>query len=60
MIVLSGSTGRIGGLVGARLARQGHPMRLLVRDPSRAPRVAGAEIRARLRLRARPDLPGGH
>jgi NAD(P)H dehydrogenase (quinone) len=44
MIVVTGSTGRVGGLVVQDLARRGEPMRLLVRDRSRAPRIAGAEV----------------
>jgi uncharacterized protein YbjT (DUF2867 family) len=44
MIVVTGSTGRVGGLVARRLDDGGHRMRLLVRDPGRAPRITGAEI----------------
>jgi len=44
MIVVTGSTGRVGGLVARRLERLGHPMRLVVRDAGRAPRVANAEV----------------
>ncbi len=44
MIVVTGSTGHVGRLVAEELARRGHPMRLLVRDPSRAPELAGAEV----------------
>ena len=44
MIVVTGSTGRVGGLVSRRLERLGHPMRLVVRDAGRAPRVANAEV----------------
>ena len=46
MIVVTGSSGRVGGLVARRLASEGHPMRLLVRDPERAPRIAGAQVQA--------------
>jgi uncharacterized protein YbjT (DUF2867 family) len=36
-IAVTGSTGRVGGRVAARLANAGAAQRLLVRDPSRAP-----------------------
>src|SRR6202521_4214609 len=44
MIVVTGSTGRVGGLVARRLHQLHHPMRLLVRDPDRAPQVEGMEV----------------
>jgi uncharacterized protein YbjT (DUF2867 family) len=44
MIVVTGSTGHVGRLVAEELAALGEPMRLLVRDPSRAPRLPGAEV----------------
>ncbi|GAA8850035.1 SDR family oxidoreductase [Helicobacter pylori] len=40
--VLTGATGRIGGRVADRLATKGVPLRLLVRDPDRAPDLPGA------------------
>ena len=46
MIVVTGATGRVGGLVARRLESGGHPMRLLVRDPHRAPRINGAQVQA--------------
>jgi NAD(P)H dehydrogenase (quinone) len=46
MIVVTGSTGRVGGLVARRLESGGHPMRLLVRDPRRAPQIQGAQVQA--------------
>jgi NAD(P)H dehydrogenase (quinone) len=46
MIVVCGSTGRLGGRVARRLAGAGVPQRLLVRDPARAPRLPGAEVAA--------------
>jgi NAD(P)H dehydrogenase (quinone) len=46
MIVVTGSTGRVGGLVARRLEAGGHAMRLLVRDPHRAPQIKGAEVQA--------------
>jgi NAD(P)H dehydrogenase (quinone) len=39
---ITGSTGRLGGRIARRLAAAGVHQRLLVRDPSRAPRLAGA------------------
>lgn len=42
-VALTGSTGRLGGRVTALLAEQGLPLRLVCRDPARAPRV-GAEV----------------
>jgi NAD(P)H dehydrogenase (quinone) len=45
LIAVTGATGALGGRVAARLAAAGHaPIRLLVRDASRAPRVPDAEI----------------
>jgi uncharacterized protein YbjT (DUF2867 family) len=44
MIVVTGSTGHVGGLVAAELAARGERMRLLVRDSARAPAIAGAEV----------------
>jgi len=46
MIVVTGSSGRVGGLVARRLESAGHSMRLLVRDPRRAPRLNGAQVLA--------------
>jgi uncharacterized protein YbjT (DUF2867 family) len=44
MIVVTGSTGHVGRLVAEELAERGEPMRLLVRDPSRAPDLPGTEV----------------
>ena len=44
MIVVTGATGHVGRLVAEELAAFGEPMRLLVRDPARAPHLPGAEI----------------
>ena len=41
---ITGSTGGLGGGVAARLAALGYAQRLLVRDPSRAPRLPGSEV----------------
>ena len=44
MIAVTGSTGHVGALVAEELAARGEPIRLLVRDPARAPKLAGAEV----------------
>src|SRR3954451_9205103 len=43
-LAVTGSTGRLGGRIARRLADAGVPQRLLVRDPSRAPRLPGTTI----------------
>ncbi len=60
-IVVTGATGKVGGMIAARLAAAGVPQTLLVRDPSRAPKLAGAEVvvadygdRASVRAALRP------
>jgi uncharacterized protein YbjT (DUF2867 family) len=45
LIAVTGATGAVGGRVAARLAEAGAPLRLVVRDPSRAPELPGAEVR---------------
>lgn len=44
MLAITGSTGNIGGRVAQVLAEQGVPMRLLVRDPQRAPDLPGCTV----------------
>ena len=44
VIAVTGATGRLGGRVAQRLAARGLTQRLVVRDPDRAPRLAGAEV----------------
>jgi uncharacterized protein YbjT (DUF2867 family) len=44
MIVVTGATGYVGRLTAEELQRRGHPLRLIVRDPARAPRLRGAEV----------------
>lgn len=44
MIVVTGCTGAVGGLVAEEVARRGHEARLLVRDPTRAPSLPGTAI----------------
>ena len=43
-IAVTGATGELGGRVAHRLAAGGIPQRLVVRDPSRAPDLDGAEV----------------
>jgi NAD(P)H dehydrogenase (quinone) len=45
-VVVTGVTGGLGGRVARRLAGRGVAQRLVVRDPGRAPRLAGAEVAA--------------
>ncbi len=45
LVAVTGSTGRIGGSVAAQLAERDVPMRLVVRDPSRAPAYDDVEVR---------------
>jgi len=44
MLAVTGATGQVGGRVAARLAKLGLKQRLIVRDPSRAPQLPGAEV----------------
>jgi uncharacterized protein YbjT (DUF2867 family) len=44
VIAVTGATGGLGGRVARRLADQGARQRLVVRDPGRAPGLAGAEV----------------
>jgi NAD(P)H dehydrogenase (quinone) len=44
VIAVTGATGALGGRVAALLAERGLPQRLVVRDPSRAPRIEAAEV----------------
>jgi uncharacterized protein YbjT (DUF2867 family) len=43
-IVVTGASGKVGGMIAARLARQGIAQTLLVRDAARAPQLPGAEV----------------
>jgi NAD(P)H dehydrogenase (quinone) len=45
LIGVTGATGEVGGRVARRLAERGARQRLIVRDPSRAPDLDGAEVR---------------
>jgi NAD(P)H dehydrogenase (quinone) len=44
MIVVTGASGHVGGLVARELAARGEPIRLVVRDAGRAPALPGAEV----------------
>jgi uncharacterized protein YbjT (DUF2867 family) len=44
MIAVTGATGQLGGRVAVRLAERGAAIRMIVRDPARAPRLEGAEV----------------
>jgi uncharacterized protein YbjT (DUF2867 family) len=44
MIVVTGASGHVGGLVARELAARGEPIRLVVRDAGRAPALDGAEV----------------
>jgi NAD(P)H dehydrogenase (quinone) len=44
-LAITGATGFVGGHTAARLAERGIEQRLIVRDASRAPSLAGAEVR---------------
>jgi uncharacterized protein YbjT (DUF2867 family) len=43
VIAPCGATGELGGRVAARLSERGLPIRMIVRDPARAPQLEGAE-----------------
>jgi uncharacterized protein YbjT (DUF2867 family) len=45
LIAVTGATGAVGTRLTARLAEAGARQRLVVRDPGRAPQLAGAEVR---------------
>ena len=44
MIAVCGATGALGGRVAAHLSERGEAIRLIVRDPARAPALDGAEV----------------
>jgi NAD(P)H dehydrogenase (quinone) len=44
VIAVTGSTGRLGSRIARRLADSGVPLRLVVRDPGRAPSLPGASV----------------
>ncbi len=56
LIALTGATGVVGGAVAALLSEAGARTRLVVRDPSRAPQLAGAEVRRASGYGAREEM----
>jgi uncharacterized protein YbjT (DUF2867 family) len=44
MILIAGGTGRLGTVLVRRLARRGHQVRILARDPDRAEHLAGGQV----------------
>ena len=44
MLVITGASGQVGGMLARTLVAAGEPVRLFVRDPAKAPALAGAEI----------------
>src|SRR5262245_33721574 len=44
MILITGATGQVGGRTARLLSDRGHRLRLLARDPARAPQLPGAEV----------------
>lgn len=58
LIAVTGATGTVGGQVAGLLAERGIPQRLVVRDPVRAPELAGADVRGIRDYGARDDVRG--
>jgi NAD(P)H dehydrogenase (quinone) len=56
LIAVTGSTGEVGGRVARRLAERGLEQRLVVRDPSRAPELEGAEVKRASNYEARDEM----
>jgi NAD(P)H dehydrogenase (quinone) len=56
LIAVTGATGVVGGRVARHLAEAGARQLLVVRDPSRAPRLAGAEVRQTSGYAARDEM----
>jgi uncharacterized protein YbjT (DUF2867 family) len=44
LITITGATGAVGGMVAERLADQGANVRVIVRDPASAPKIAGIDV----------------
>ena len=56
LIAVAGATGEVGGRVASRLAQRGVAQRLVVRDPSRAPELEGAEVARASNYEARDEM----
>ena len=56
LTAVTGATGVVGGAVARHLADAGVAQRLVVRDPSRAPELAGAEVRQASGYGAREEM----
>ena len=56
LIAVTGATGEMGGRVARRLAERGLAQRLVVRDPSRAPELKGAEVAQASDYEARDEM----
>jgi NAD(P)H dehydrogenase (quinone) len=56
LIAVTGATGEVGGRVARRLAERGVRQRLVVRDPSRAPELEGAEVAQASNYEARAEM----
>src|SRR5467141_532417 len=56
LIALTGATGAVGTRLAARLAEDGARQRLVVRNPARAPQLAGAEVRQASDYGAREEM----
>jgi uncharacterized protein YbjT (DUF2867 family) len=56
LIAVTGATGEVGGRVARRLSERGLRQRLVVRDPSRAPELEGAEVARASNYEARDEM----
>jgi NAD(P)H dehydrogenase (quinone) len=56
LIAVTGATGELGGRVARRLAERGVSQRLIVRDPSKAPELEGAEVARASNYEARDEM----
>jgi NAD(P)H dehydrogenase (quinone) len=56
LIAVTGATGEVGGRVARRLAERSVAQRLVVRDPSRAPQLEGAEVAGASNYEARDEM----